>query len=108
MDQDAHYIENKTALKGLAEKIELITNNINEKIGEMDHNMTSNFNRLDKKIDSVSSEVKGLRGELPTIIDKRIQENTSNKVYNIFKWIVTSILGTAGVTIIVKLLTSGI
>lgn len=107
MDQDAHYIENKTALKGLAEKMELITNNINEKIGEIDHTMTSSFEMLDKKIDSVSSEVKGLRGELPAIIDKRIQENTSNKVYNIFKWIVTSILGTAGVTVIVKLLTAG-
>lgn len=107
MDQDAHYIENKTALKGLAEKMELITNNINEKIGEIDHTMTSSFKMLDKKIDAVSSEVKGLRGELPAIIDKRIQENTSNKVYNIFKWIVTSILGTAGVTVIVKLLTAG-
>lgn len=107
MDQDAHYIENKTALKGLAEKMELITNNINEKIGEIDHTMTSSFKMLDKKIDAVSSEVKGLRGELPAIIDKRIQENTSNKVYNIFKWIVTSILGTAGVTVIVRLLTTG-
>lgn len=107
MDQDAHYIENKIALKGLAEKMELITNNINEKIGEIDHTMTSSFKMLDKKIDSVSSEVKGLRGELPAIIDNRIQENTSNKVYNIFKWIVTSILGTAGVTVVVKLLTTG-
>ena len=98
------YTENKMGLKALTDKLSMITDNINEKIGELNHNMNSNFERLDKKIDSVADSVDELRESLPTTIDERIKNNSSTKAYNVLKWIVTSIVGTAGVSVLIKLL----
>lgn len=99
------YTENKMELKALTEKLSLITDNINEKMGELTKTMNQNFDRLDKKIDSVAESVEELKQDLPNTIDERIKNNSSFKAYNILKWIVTSVLGAAGVSILVKILT---
>lgn len=103
---DVLYTENRMELKALAEKLSMITDNINEKMGELTNTMNSNFDRLDKKIDSVAESVEDLKESLPTTIDERIKNNSSTKAYNVLKWVVTSVLGAAGVSILVKILTS--
>lgn len=97
-------IQNEVLLKSLDEKITMKIENIMSEI----QRTNNKIDKLDRKIDSVSSDVKELQEKLPDIVDERIRNNKVNKVYSVFRWIVTSIVGSVAISVLVKLLTSHI
>ena len=97
-------IRNEELLKALDDKITMKIENLMDEI----RRTNNKIDKLDKKIDSVSSDVKELQEKLPDIVDERIKNNKVNKVYSVFRWIVTSVVGTVAVSVLVKVLTSQI
>lgn len=97
-------IRNEELLKALDDKITMKIENLMDEI----QRTNKKIDRLDLKIDSVSSDVKELQEKLPDIVDERIKNNKVNKVYSVFRWIVTSVVGTVAVSVLVKVLTSQI
>jgi seryl-tRNA synthetase len=105
MDEiDTKVIQNEILLKSLDEKISMKIENLMEEI----QRTNQKIDKLDKKIDRVSSDVKDLQEKLPDLVDERIKNNKVNKVYSVFRWIVTSVVGSVAIAVLTKLLTSNI
>lgn len=97
-------IRNEELLRSLDTKISMKIESIMEEI----QRTNQKIDKLDRKIDKVSSDVKDLQEKLPDLVDERIKDNKVNKVYSVFRWIVTSVVGTVAVSVLVKILTMNI
>lgn len=106
MDEfEVRVIRQEEMLKSLEEKITMKIETMMDTITKNNEDLNRKIDKLDKKIDGVKNTVEELKEDIPSIVDNRIKENSGTKAYNVLKWITTSILGAAGVSFIVGLLT---
>lgn len=89
-DNCPQVITNRNSIELLAQKIDLQNQHINE------------------KMDSISSDVKEVKDFLNEGLDKKIDERIeaawNKKVASLTKWIVTSVIGSSGLTALITLL----
>lgn len=102
-------LENKKDLEAAKDRFSLMLENLDEKMDDLNKTVKENFQEVNDRIDKIDSRldavhtavekrVDRMREDLPNLIDERIELADKNKVWNVAKWVVVSLLGSTVIT----------
>lgn len=99
-------ISNEKYIENVKDKFDMAIQRLEEKLNDMSNNIDKGFSSVNKNIDKLSERLDTLEANLPKMIDERVDEKIDAKrnanAWNVVKWIVVSLLGSAAIAVITK------
>ena len=99
-------ISNEKNIENVKDKFEMAIQRLEEKLDDMKNNMDKGFSSVNKNIDKLSERLDTLESNLPKMIDDRVDEKIeakrNSRAWDVVKWIVVTLLGSAAVAMVTK------
>lgn len=94
-------IANDNKIERVGDRLDMAIQRIEEKITDLKEDVNKGFSDMNNKLDNLEDRFNQFEETVDSKIDKRIKENTANKVMTVLKWIIF----TAGGSILIAVLT---
>ena len=94
-------IANDNKIDRVGDRLDMAIQRIEEKITDLKEDVSKGFSDVNGKLDNLEDRFNQFEETVDAKIDKRIKENTANKVMTVLKWLII----TAGGSILIAVLT---
>ena len=98
-------ISNNSKIDRVGDKLDMAIQRIEEKIIDLKEDVNKGFSDMNNKLDNLEDRFNQFEVNTPaqieTLVEKKIKENTANKVMTVIKWLIF----TAGGSILIAVLT---
>lgn len=98
-------IANENKIDRVGDKLDMAIQRIEEKINDLKDDMNKGFSDMNDKLNNLKSRFDTYENvtlsQVEALIEKKIKENTANKVMTVIKWLII----TAGGSILIAVLT---
>lgn len=101
-------IANENKIERVGDKLDMAIQRIEEKIADLKEDVTKGFSDVNGKLDNLETRFNTLEESIPQQVDKRIKENTANKVMTVLKWLIITLGGSVTITVVTKLILSAL
>ena len=99
-------ISNEKYIENVKDKFDMAIQRLEEKLNDMSNNIDKGFSSVNKNIDKLSERLDNLEANLPKMIDERVDEKMeakrNSRAWDVVKWIVVTLLGSAAVAVVTK------
>lgn len=99
-------IANDSKIDRVGDKLDMAIQRIEEKITDLKEDVSKGFSDVNGKLDNLEDRFNQFEETVDSRIDKRIKENTTNKVMTVLKWIIFTAGGSILITVLTKLILS--
>lgn len=99
-------ISNEKQIENVEDKFEMAIQRLEEKLDDMKNNMEKGFSSVNKNIDKLNGRLNDLEAKLPEMIDDRIEAKRHTRAWEVMKWIIVSLLGSAAIAVVSKAVVS--
>lgn len=101
-------IANKSNIDRVGDRLDMAIQRIEEKITDLKDDVNRGFSDMNSKLDNLESRFNtyeaGVPEQIETIVEKKIKENTANKVMTVIKWLIFTAGGSILITVITKMI----
>ena len=101
-------IANKSNIDRVGDRLDMAIQRIEEKITDLKDDVNRGFSDMNSKLDNLESRFytyeAGVPEQIETIVEKKIKENTANKVMTVIKWLIFTAGGSILITVITKMI----
>lgn len=101
-------IANDSKIDRVGDRLDMAIQRIEEKITDLKEDVNKGFSDMNDKLDNLESRFNtyeaGVPEQIETIVEKKIKENTANKVMTVIKWLIFTAGGSILITVLTKLI----
>ena len=103
-------ISNEKYIENVKDRFDMAIQRLEEKLNDMSKNIDKGFSGVNQNIDKLNERLDTLETNLPKMIDERVEEKIETKrntqAWNVMRWVVVSLLGSAAIAVVTKVVIS--